>query len=73
MTKTVNNGVTVGQLKEMLEPFSDKLLVVVAKDSEGNEFSPCVEIMKARYEPNTDWAGELAEGRTNCVVIWPTN
>ncbi|MFD0053031.1 hypothetical protein ACFVHR_04805 [Streptomyces sp. NPDC127168] len=41
-----------------LDHLPDDTLVVLAKDAEGNGFSPLVEVEHAMYRAETTWSGE---------------
>ena len=59
-------------LKEM--PKENHLFeVIVAKDAEGNGFSPLTEMTVEKYVPENSYSGELGSGKKNSVVMWPTN
>lgn len=75
---TAEDGcVRVGDLRRALEPFGDDVLVVLAKDPEGNGFSPLASGSDAHYQAESTWAGWLVdgelEGGEECVVLWPIN
>lgn len=50
---------TIGELREILSSLPDELEVIIAKDAEGNDFSPLSELSLQRYVAHTDWSGEL--------------
>lgn len=64
-----------GALRAALDGLPDDMLVVLAKDSEGNRYSPLADAELGRsYQPDTTWSGELVtEGGEVCVLLWPTN
>lgn len=79
-------SLTVKELKELLnEPgIEDDFIVVLAKDGEGNSFSPvsnseagCYTI--GLYVPDTTYSGDFdadcmnGEFSPNSIVLWPTN
>ena len=78
---------TVGGLKTALEAFPDDTIVVMAKDGEGNGFSPLYEGTLERYEAESTWSGEVlytndqdddvdgseSEDGVPAVILWPTN
>lgn len=64
---------TLGRFRNLVKKFPDEFLIVLAKDAEGNEFSPCDVVGENRYEAENDWAGDLVDGTENCVVLWPAN
>jgi hypothetical protein len=49
----------VKELKELLNQYDDNDLVIMAKDSEGNGFSPLYEIEDGSYKAETTWYGEV--------------
>jgi hypothetical protein len=76
----------VAQLKEALTNLPDDCLVVLAKDAEGNTFSPVEELSEGLYSPIRSWFGDFIQlenvGDENyfqlpegipAVVIWPVN
>lgn len=76
----------VAQLRAALDEMPDDGLVVLAKDGEGNSFSPLSDSSFALYVPESTWAGDIYEpgddeydnalegGESeSCVVLWPTN
>lgn len=68
------HGVTVGRLRARLNEFDDSMLVVLAKDGEGNSFSPLAEVDGSTYAADSTWSGWLTEGEgVPCAVLWPTN
>lgn len=61
-----------------LKTFDKEALVVLAKDSEGNSFSPLGVVLAGCYEPSSSWAGELTQPESeqdpvNAVALWPSN
>jgi ribosomal protein L7Ae-like RNA K-turn-binding protein len=73
---------TVKELIKELQKRNGALLVVMAKDAEGNSFSPLCEAETYLYVPNNAWSGEVynmdyaevAEGKAvKAVVLWPFN
>ncbi len=53
------NHMTVGELKTLLSGFPDDYHVVLAKDEEGNGFSPLYDGDPAYYEAETTWSGDV--------------
>ncbi len=54
----------VKDLIRKLSEFNDDCDVVIAKDGEGNDFSPLDSMSKGHYFPETTWSGEFHdEGR----------
>lgn len=73
---------TVGELIELLQNEDHDSLVVMAKDSEGNEYSPLSNADSADYVAENTWSGYLVDEEDNeddqnesvpAVVLWPTN
>lgn len=66
---------TVKGLIKKLSKLDPSLRVILARDSEGNDFSPAVESLSTgRYNPRCTWAGSIEDSKTpNAVVLWPTN
>ncbi len=71
---------TVKELIDALVEFGDDTLVVLAKDAEGNGFSPLAEYSGESYIAETSYSGELADyededqaGGVPAVVLWPIN
>lgn len=54
------NQMTVGELKTLLSGFPDDYHVVLAKDEEGNGFSPLAASDPAYYEAETTWHGDAS-------------
>lgn len=54
-------SVTLGELRRKLAEFDhlpEDTVVVVAKDGEGNDFSPLDELQEGMYLVETTWSGE---------------
>ena len=49
----------VRELREALSEYPDEMLVVMSKDSEGNDFSPLYEAQEGMYHAETTWYGEV--------------
>lgn len=68
---------TVGELMDALDGLDVEVLVVMAKDGEGNYYSPLAEASHSSYVAETTWSGDLdPEGEGDgepCLVLWPTN
>lgn len=53
--------------------------VVIGKDREGNDHSPCDGVQLGKYSPNTTWYGEWEsvdhnpDIEVNAVVLFPVN
>jgi hypothetical protein len=47
----------IKELKELLNSFDDNDIVIMAKDGEGNGFSPLSGMGEASYEAESDWSG----------------
>ena len=79
----------VKELREILANYPDDHPVIMAKDGEGNNFSPLADYSDdLKYLPESTWAGEVyspedledyeeddpyREGMQDCVVLWPVN
>lgn len=79
-------AITVKQLREFLagEAIPDDTIVVLAKDAEGNDFSPMPDDMGwslGSYVAYSTWSGEFYDGVTHddparvvrALCLWPTN
>lgn len=72
---------TVKELIETLKELPADHIVVMSKDGEGNNFSPCADYGLQMYIPDSTWSGEIrseedmdeGEYKENAVVLWPTN
>jgi len=49
----------VGELKKILANLPDDKVVVLAKDAEGNGYSPLSNYWNGHYVPETTWYGEV--------------
>jgi hypothetical protein len=79
------SAMTVRDLRKLLaDPdIKDTYVVVLAKDAEGNDFSPVPKdenYTLAKYIPDTTYSGEIRSGedlepsdKINALVLWPTN
>jgi hypothetical protein len=71
----------VKKLMALLETLDPEKEVVMAKDPEGNGYSPLMECSERIYRPVTTWSGVLYDeeedtpepGDSHCVVLWPVN
>ena len=66
----------VNELLARLLTLDPDIEVVMSKDSEGNNFSPCSSAEEAYYVPESTWSGEIhpcKKGGENCVVLYPIN
>jgi len=72
---------TIKELKEILAEIPEEMLVVVARDSEGNGFSPCLGVSKGIYMSYSSWSGQalpendkraLKNGAVRACFFWPT-
>lgn len=71
----------IGELKKRIAGLSDETIVIVAKDIEGNSYSPLLDAEPMVYEAETTWSGEcypdeeeeIPEGAQICVTMWPVN
>lgn len=73
-------SMTVKQLIEALKKENQDALVVMAKDSEGNSYSPLHQAADCAYRSTKPWNGEIVDGEPSekdgtvaAVVLWPTN
>jgi hypothetical protein len=74
---------TVGELIDILQRYDPGSVVVLARDAEGNRFSPidCGEFgtTQEAYTPDTPYAGVIVDpdgvgsDAMPAVVLWPTN
>lgn len=77
---------TVGELLDYLSTRPRDQLVVLAKDAEGNGYSPLAEAQDGYYFAETTWSGEvefefdlvesggeLEDGTVPAVVLGPVN
>jgi len=69
----------VSELRKRLERYPDDFMVILAKDEEGNRFSPLADEGGGLYVPETTWFGEIRATdektplkKLNAVVLWPT-
>lgn len=75
-------AMTARELAEQLLEHPDRL-VVMAKDAEGNGYSPLEDTWLTRYAPETTWSGETEHpdepwdddypGAVPAIVLWPVN
>jgi len=63
--------------KGTLAQVPDSAVIIMAKDGEGNSFSPFDEASQSFYCPANSYMGTLCDqdddGATNALVFWPTN
>lgn len=75
---------TVAELIERLQQLDPALPVILAKDGEGNGFSPACEVAVDMYVAETTWSGYMVDQGADedteeddeanpVAVIWPTN
>jgi len=50
---------TVKELKGLLEQYSDDMIVIMSRDSEGNGYSPLSSIEDGAYCADETWCGEF--------------
>jgi hypothetical protein len=51
---------TVQELIDQLKTLDPNALIILSKDAEGNEYSPCQEeVYPVRYEAVTSWYGNI--------------
>lgn len=66
----------VKELRDYLAGYADDTPVILAKDAEGNGFSPLEGLSAEYYVENTAYSGELdfyEDAGVPCVVLWPVN
>lgn len=77
-------AITVARLMANLATFPPGAIVVLAKDAEGNHYSPVEDagrsVSEGAYEAATTWYGTFYEGvggkpphTVDAVCLWPTN
>jgi hypothetical protein len=72
MSEPIPATMHVHELISLLEQCYPNAVVVLARDGEGNGFSPCAEVTSGRYLPVTNWVGEYSETDGNpAVCLWP--
>ena len=49
----------VKDLRRLLAPLDDNVLVILSKDGEGNDYSPLVDFSKQTYVPDSQYSGEI--------------
>jgi len=70
---------TVEEVIKELQKLPPKWTAVMAKDGEGNSFSPVAQVAATMYIPDSTWYGEcphpndVEDYEENAVVLWPTN
>jgi hypothetical protein len=72
---------TVHELREQLARLPDEWLVVLARDREGNGFSPLDGVGAGEYVQQSTWAGDFIRqplrartiGAREAVCLWPVN
>ena len=76
-------NITVSELKQWLSQFDDDMLVVLAHDSEGNEFSPLGDYSTGYYIEESMDVGDFVtdedlkeedinvDGAPRAVLLWP--
>ncbi len=68
---------TVKELWEILHAYPQDAQIVLAKDSEGNEYSPLAEHDAGYYRPDNTWSGAVTakkvRGSKEVLVLWPVN
>ncbi|MEE9446225.1 MAG: hypothetical protein V3V19_11240 [Cocleimonas sp.] len=70
----------IKELIEKLKSCDPEEEVILAKDNEGNGYSPLSNISHDIYRPESTWSGELVEyernrkdGDIDVVTLWPVN
>ena len=78
-------AMTVGQLKELLAELDDEMPVILSQDSEGNGFSPLVDVEPSWYIAETTYSGDrwwpeddeteedAPSDAMRAVLLWPVN
>lgn len=77
---------TVAELRHLLEEFNDDDIIVLSCDSEGNRFSPLLDVTTGFYIEDSEWSGDFVDveevdedeninvtGSPTAVALWPTN
>lgn len=66
---------TVSELMMELRNLHPGLIIVLAKDSNGDSFSPLMDIGRAAYTDHGDGTGAIGESGLGtgeeCIVLWP--
>lgn len=71
----------IGRLRALIAGMPDDMPVVVAKDGEGNDFSPLATTEEAFYEAQTTWYGDYIHpsdasdypDAVKALILWPVN
>lgn len=77
----------VKDLKAILSTLDDEIEIVMAKDEEGNDYSPLAETSLGVYQPESTWSGEFfayenmenedyaqpTENVVPAICLWPVN
>lgn len=75
----------VKELKEFIKDLPDETVVILAKDSEGNKFSPLGNFYPGYYFPANSWSGDfvsatdeepylpISMGDCDAICLSPTN
>lgn len=75
-------AMTVRELRALLSDQPDDRPVVLAKDAEGNDFSPLSDWGEGYYTARSTWGGnvcnlnepeERGENAVHALVLWPVN
>ncbi len=73
---------TKADLLKAIVDVPDDTLIVMSRDSEGNDYSPLAQIDEALYRAENTYSGELYDEDQGeeekkkcvpCIVLWPTN
>ena len=72
---------TTGELKKLLADLPDETLVVMAKDGEGNSFSPFDSVSEGSYFESNKWSGDFytttgtpkTGGWQPAICLWPVS
>jgi hypothetical protein len=68
---------TVQQLIKHLQKMPPRSLVVMSKDSEGNDFTPLAALGTCKYIEANSWSGTIVsdedeEDGKSSICLWPT-
>jgi hypothetical protein len=71
--------IKAGELRALLSVLPPDTLIVMSKDSEGNDYSPLSTVEKGFFFPETSYSGEVGgiytarTGGIPALILWPTN
>lgn len=75
----------IKELKQLIEKLPDETQVILAKDGEGNRFSPLASVYAGYYFPINNWSGNFISstdeeayqaievGDCDAICLCPTN